>query len=126
MPFGRGTRSISRQSIARQSTNGIYKTQKNTNELQNQLTKSLTKIIPILEARIAKEIEARIAKEIEARIAKEIEARIAKEIEARIAKEIEAKYKSKIQMLEAEIKKLKTPLESIRYKNRLPTISENN
>ena len=55
-----------------------------------------------------------------------LEAKLSKEIEAKIAKEIEAKYKSKIQMLEAEIKKLKTPLVSMRYKNRLPTISENN
>ena len=111
MAFGRGTRSIARQRNQRATRQSITnKTQMNTNELQNQLTKSITKIIPILEARIAKEIEARIAKE----------------IEAKIAKEIEAKYKSKIQMLEAEIKKLKTPSESIRYKTRLHTISENN
>ena len=115
MAFGRGTRSIARQrnqratrqSIARQSATRrsietSNKTQMNTTEIQNQLTKSLAKIIPILEAKISKEIEAKIAKE------------------------IEAKYKSKIQMLEAEIKKLKIPLESMRYKYRLPTINENN
>ena len=103
MPFGRGTRSISRQRIANQraTRQSITSNKMNTTEIQNQLTKSLAKIIPIIEARIAKEIEARIAKE------------------------IEAKYRSKIQMLEAEIKKLKTPLESMRYKS-LPTISENN
>jgi hypothetical protein len=77
-----------------------------------------SKIIPILEAKLSKEIEAKISKE--------IEAKLSKEIEAKIAKELEAKYKSKIQMLEAEIKKLKIPLESMRYKKRLPTISENN